>query len=233
MAVNYQPWLGPIADPDYGLTSWGFVEDFIGLDISATEHAARWYDVSSTGTATSPADEPFGAVAILNGAATGDDAGIQLSGEPIAFDHGKDMIFGCRLKTSSVTGGNLFVGLHEETDGTGFDVGSGASIVTNHIGFSTRGAASIFFDTADGSSQSRFDTTDDLVADTYVLLVAKYTAADGKWRFYVDGTLRGSHSIADDKLPADLTQMTFGIHYEFQSAAATLEVDYVYVAGER
>lgn len=234
MGVAFPIPFGPVQDPDYGLTSWSFVDDFITLDEDTTEHAARWFNVSTTtGTSTSLATDPTGAVALLTGAAVGSDAGLQLSGEPIAFQHAKDMAFCARWNMSSLTGGNVFIGLHEETAGGAFDVGSGASIVTNHIGFTAQHVASIFFDTADGSTQKRTDTTADLVADTYVVTAAKYTAADKAWRYYVDGVYYGKHVVDSDNLPADLTQLTFGIHNEYHAAVSTLSVDYIWVAGQR
>jgi len=233
MAVNYTNPFGPTLDPDYGLSSWGFYDDFIGLSESATEHAARWFNVSTTGTSVASASDPFGAVAITNGTVTAEDGGIQLAGEPIAFNRSKDMIFGVRLKASSITGGNIFVGLHEEVGGGAFDVGSGSALIQNHIGFSANGVASIFFDTADGSSQTRTDTTADLVASTYVLLVGKYNALASKWYFYVNGVLKGTHDLDSTYVPADGTQLTLGLHNEFQTAASTLTVDYVYVFGVR
>lgn len=232
MAVNFAIPFGPIFDPDYGLSSWGFVDDFIGYWDSTTPDAGPWVDVGTSGTTTVSTTEQFGAIAMTNGDAVDEDGGIELNGESILFDHTRDMIFGVRVKLSAITGTNLFVGLHLEA----FDVGvatGGGSLTAEHIGFHTQGDASIDFSSADGTNASLTDTTDDFVADTYRLLVMKYTAVDRALRFYVDGVYRGKHVVGTDNVPASNTPLTLGLHSEFNTASVTATFDYVYVAGER
>ena len=228
MTASFGIPFGPTFNPLYEPEGAYFWDDFIGYVDGAVD-VALWADVSTSGTAVASASEPWGAVAIASGSDAGDDGGIELNGEPFAFDHTKDLLFICQLKTSSITGGNIFAGLHTE----GFDIGSGASIVSTHIGFITRGAASIEFSVGDGSSQTIKDTSVDLVANTYVILVWKWNAASGILSVFVNGVKRSSLKLATDALPATGTQMTLGLHNEFQSAASTLTVDYVGVAGER
>lgn len=233
MAVNYGTGLGPILEPNYDLQSWSFIDDFIGYWDSTSADASTWRDLATTGgTSVAVADEPHGAIDITNGAVLGADGGIELNGEPFQFKHDKDLLFACKIKLSAITGTNLFVGLHVENFDVGVSTGSG-SLTGNHIGFHTQGDASIDFSSADGTTQSISDTTDDFVANTYRILAMKYSAIDGKFRYYVDGQLRGSHNIRDDKLPADATNLTMGIHSEFATAAVTATVDYIYIIGER
>lgn len=231
MAVNFGIPFGPVFNPDFGLSSWFFVDDFIASSISAAGTDAVWDDVSTSGTNVIATSEPFGAIELWSGdgAVGGEDAGIELEGAPISFNTSLDMLFGIRFKVDALTGSQLFFGLHT----VGFDVGSGAAITGNHIGFIARDAASIEFSSADGTSQTISDTTDDLVAATYVTCAFKYSAVDGKLRYYVNGVLRGDHSIADDNVPADSTEMTLGLHNEFDGAGITATVDYIYIAGER
>lgn len=226
MASTFPVAFGPTFNPRFEPEGAFWFDDFIGFGASATADATPWENVSTTGSVVTNSADPWGAV---NVACDDDgDGGIELNGEPFAFDHTKDIMFGCRFKVSAL-GSSIFMGLHTED----FDVQSG-SLEQNHIGFGTQTDANLDFTCGNTTGQTITDTTQDLVASTWYIAVWRYTAVDRTIRFYVDGDLKGSVVVGVANLPATGTQLTVGIHNEADGTGGqVLTVDYVYVGGER
>lgn len=230
MAVNYGVPYGPAGRPGYMVNSVFFFDDFIGTSLSATDDAAVWDNTSDSGsTVVIAVDEPNG-VLTLTANEIGLDASVELNGEPFQFLRGQDMLFECRWKVSSIATNTaeVFVGLSQ----TGIDLVSGTTggIETNAVGFMTYGDVNIQSFSADGTSQTVKDTTDNLVADTYVVTTWKYQATSETIRFYVDGVHRTTHKVGDSEImPADATNLTIILTSEQHVGSSTLDLDIDYV----
>jgi hypothetical protein len=174
--------------------------------------------VLHTGTVTD-AEETLGAV--LFTAAGAENDGVEAQTHEIWYPaRGRRIAFGGRLKTSSATANDVYLGLCTK------DVDVCGSIPNDRIGFNVAdGSANIMLKCAmDNTGADEGDSGDDIVAATYIRLEALVDELS-KVRFYVDGVLTDEY---DSNIPSDeALSFTFG-HQAGATAATTSIWDWVY-----
>ena len=176
-----------------------------------------------------------GQFAITNVSAGATDASsIQLSsdggttaGTQFLWDSAHDMVVAARFKTSSAAANTngFLIGLAIA------DTTPVASLPLNGIFFYKASAAASLIASVRKAGTSTSVTLGNVVADTFVDAVLYFTASDGTWRAYLDGTFVGSFSTASVSPIVALTP-TIGL-LNASAVAHVLTVDYIYCAERR
>jgi hypothetical protein len=212
-------------------TYYEYFNEFFGF--TATDWVVTETDAGTTETIVVAGEG--GQLAITNvSAGVADAASLQLSndggttaGTQFLWEATKDMVIASRFKLDVVaaTTTAAVIGLAIA------DTTPVASLPANGIFFYKAAAAASLIASARKAGASTSVTLGDMVADTFCNVVFAYTAIDGTWRGYFNGTFAGSFSTASVSPVVALTP-TIGL-LNASAVAHVLTVDYLYCAKQR
>lgn len=220
-------WMAPSGNP-----AFGFFDNFQSFHATTLEGPYKFF--KGTGctveqivdTATEKGILQLG----IDGNAANDEAVLQWGrglSAPFFFGN-KDMVFECRLTVSAITAAkwSIFAGLAlaDATDGAGitdkiFADTTGLLVTTfAGVGFQHLSAEGAAWDGAykaasqtaqDGSTKTKIDTLQTMVADTYVKLGFRYRAYPKKLEFYVNNARPGGLTAPALLTATELAAATF------------------------
>jgi len=188
--------------------------------------SAMWTETAtSVGTGTSAVTVPDadGGVARITTAANEDDGiFVEWDSEIFKVESGKKTFIKARFQVGDATQSDLIIGLHS-TDATPLDA-------THRFAFiSEDGAASLFFNVDDNTTDADSDTVATLADDTWVTVAAYY---DGKGTVELFADNAKVATMSDVDVPSGELAVGFG-YLNGAAGAETTDIDYIFVAKER
>lgn len=204
-----------------------FFDDFL------TYTAGNWVVTETDAGATQAivAAGEGGQLAITNTATDADNVSLQWGpgGSTVAtqftWDSAKDMVVAARFKSAAVVDQAIVIGLAIA------DTSPAASLPANGIFFYKADGAATLVASVRKAGASTSVSLGSMVADTFVDVVLFYTAADGTWRAYLNGTMIGALSTASISPTAALAPTMALLNGD--AVANVLTVDRLIVAKQR
>ena len=205
-------------DPTKYLTFW---DDFIHEPLST-----EWtITATSGGTGTSAISTPDvngGIARITTAADENDGLFAQTIGETFLLESGKKTWMKTRISVGDAIQSDLIVGLHS-TDTTPQDA------TMRFLFESVDGAAAVYFNNDDNTTDSDSSTVATLEDDTFVTLGAYYDGIT-TIKLYADDVLKDT--MTSITIPGAEMAVGFG-YLNGASGAETADIDYIFVAKER
>jgi uncharacterized protein YcnI len=153
-----------------------------------------------------------------------DNNNCQLNGAGFKWSSGKSGVFEIRMKITDVSTANWFVGLAvPDTDIL--------TAVADRIGFECPdNTGDIDAVSEKNATQSSTDTTSNLADGTYVTLRVEWDGANNRARFYVDGSLKATHTSNN---PDDVAMSPAFQVFNSAEGTNTMTIDYILVMQDR
>jgi hypothetical protein len=207
-------------------TKWQvFFDDFIHEPFS-TEWTITATSVGTGTSAISTPDLAGGCARITTAANENDGLFAQTIGEVFLLVQGKKTFIKTRLQVGDAIQSDWIVGLHS-TDTTPQDA------TTRFLFESVDGAAAVYFNNDNGTTDSDSSTVATLADDTFITLGAYYDGA-GIIRLYADDVHITTMGTRASPITVTGAEMAVGFGYLNGAAGAeTTDIDYIFVAQER
>lgn len=210
-------------------TKWQvYFDDFHVLPTAASP-ATHVLTAVSVGTGTSAAtllDAGLGVVRITTAANENDGLWVQTVNEPFLLVQGKKTFVKVRFQVGDAIESDMVFGLHSTST-------TPQAATTRFLFESVDGAAAIYFNNDNNTTDTDSSTVATLADDTFITLAAYYNGA-GIIQLYANDVQTATMGTTASPITVTGAEMAVGWGYLNGAAGAeTTDIDYIFVAQER